>query len=226
MSDTAVVLGADGCPGDGWVVAQVPAGGGSVRWHVVTGAAALLALADDLGAAALALDVPIGLPEAGTRPCDVEARRQLPGRASSVFAAPPRGALACSTYAEARRHLPSLSAQTFALVPRIRDVDQALRDAGPQVHRRAVECHPEVAFARLSGLALPRKRSARGALLRLRALQEHLGPVPADVPDGPALDDALDALACAWTARRWHRGEAQVLGGGADALGVPMRIVV
>ena len=221
-----VVLGADGCPDDGWVVAEVPGRGRSVRWHVVTGAAALLALADDLGAAALALDVPIGLPEAGTRACDVEARRRLPGRASSVFAAPPRGALAHTTYAGARPHVPTLSAQTFALVPRIRDVDEVLRRAGNGVHRRVVECHPEVSFARLTGQSLPRKKSARGALLRLQALQADLGPVPAEVPDGPGLDDALDALACAWTARRWHRGEAEVLGGELDATGVPMRIVV
>jgi predicted RNase H-like nuclease len=40
------------------------------------------------------------------------------------------------------------------------------------------------------------------------------------------LDDALDALACAWAARRWRCGEARVLGDGErDAHGVLMRIV-
>ena len=38
-------------------------------------------------------------------------------------------------------------------------------------------------------------------------------------------DDCLDAVACAWTATRWARGEAEVLGDEVDALGVPMRII-
>ena len=50
--------------------------------------------------------------------------------------------------------------------------------------------------------------------------------MPDDPPASAALDDALDALACAWTALRWRRGEAEVLGGEVDATGVPMRIVV
>lgn len=217
------VLGADGYPGNGWVVAELR--GAVVRWHWAVGAAALLALAE--GAAALAVDVPVGLPEAGRRACDVQARQRLSGGgASSVFAAPVRGVLAHRTYASARPQFPTLSAQTFALVERVRDVDEVLRAAGPGVHRRVVECHPEVSLRALTGTVLPRKTSAPGALLRLAALQEALGPVPADPPPGAALDDALDALACAWTARRWLCGEADVLGDEVDATGTPMRIVV
>ncbi len=216
------VWGADGCPGDGWVVAELR--GRAVRWHAVVGARALLALVGD---DVLAADVPIGLPDAGPRACDVAARARLRGGgASSVFAAPPRAVLAHATYAAARPHAPSLSAQSFALVARIRDVDARLREQGPAVHARVVECHPEVSFRALTGRVLPRKRSAPGALLRLRALEAALGPVPDDPPAVAGLDDALDALACAWTARRWARGEAEVLGGEVDALGVPMRIVV
>ena len=222
------VLGADGCPGC-WVVAEVGAGAGArgVRWHRASDMAGLLELAAGRGAQALAADVPIGLPEAGTRACDVQARARLRGGgASSVFAAPARAALSFARYADARPHLPSLSAQAFALVARVRDVDDALRAAGPHVHRWVVECHPEVALRALTGQVLPRKRSAPGALLRLRALEQAFGPVPADAPAGAGLDDALDALAAAWTARRWLAGSAEVLGGEPDATGVPMRIVV
>ena len=219
-----VVLGADGCPGNRWVVAEV---GDDVRWHLVTGATALLELAAELGAVAVAVDVPVGLPEAGVRACDVAARRRLAGGgASSVFAAPPRAALEHATYAAARRCLPTLSAQTFALVERIRDVDAALPAAGPDVHALVVECHPEVSLRTLIGAALPRKRSAPGALRRLRALEQVYGTLPVDAPAQAGLDDALDALACAWTAGRWRRGQAEVLGGDLDATGVPMRIVV
>jgi len=222
----AVVLGADGSPGNGWVVAELR-DGAPVRWHGVVGARAVLELAAEVDADAVALDVPIGLPEDGVRGCDQQARVRLRGGgASSVFAAPVRPALAFRTYAEARPSLPALSAQTFALVERIRDVDEVLRAAGPGVHDLVVECHPEVSLRALTGRVLPRKKSAPGALQRLRALEAALGPVPDEAPISAALDDALDALACAWTARRWLRGDAEVLGGGADATGTPMRIVV
>ncbi len=145
-----------------------------------------------------------------------------------MFAAPPREVLACGSYAQARPLAPSLSAQAFGLVPRIREVDALLRGRGPAVHDVVVECHPEVAFARLAaGRAAPRRRRARGALERLALLEAALGTVlPLDVPGGAALDDALDAAACAVTALRWARGEAEVLGGEPDAAGLPMRIVV
>jgi predicted RNase H-like nuclease len=220
----AVVLGADGCPGNGWVVAALD--GPALTWHHVVGAAALLDLADRLSAVAVAVDVPIGLPEDGVRRCDVEARAHLAGRASSVFAAPPRRVLRHPTYALARPDAPSLSAQSFALVSRIRDVDDVLRAAGPSVHERVVECHPEVSFRALAGRSLPRKKSAPGALARLAAVSGVFGELPLDAPVSAGLDDALDALACAWTAGRVARGEAVVLGGEVDATGVPMRIVV
>jgi predicted RNase H-like nuclease len=220
------VLGADGCAGGAWVVAELDDVGGRVRWHLADDASGLLALQDRLGAPVLAVDVPIGLPDAGVRRCDVEARAALRGGgASSVFAAPPRAVLSEATYAAGRAVSPSLSAQSFALVSRIRDVDEALRTAGARVHERVVECHPEVAFRLLTGRVLPRKKSAPGALQRLSALTGALGPLPLDAPGTAALDDALDALACAWTARRFAAGTATVLGGDPDPTGVPMRIV-
>ena len=221
-----IVLGADGAPGGAWAVAHL-ADGEPPRLWLAPDTEHLLAAADELGAAAVALDVPIGLPEHGVRPCDVAARLALAGGgASSVFAAPTRRVLAAATYADARALQPSLSAQAFGLVPRIREVDTALRARAPQVHDRVVECHPEVVFRRLAGRPLPRKKSAAGVLQRLAALTAALGSVPTDGPVRAAVDDALDALACAWTARRWARAQAEVLGGEVDALGVPMRIVV
>lgn len=228
--DRAVlVLGADGCRGGGWVVSVLD-GEGELSWEWADDAAAVLALADDLQADAVALDVPIGLPAPGaTRRCDDLARARLGARRSSVFAAPPREVLPCGSYAEARPLAPSLSAQAFGLVPRIRDVDAVLRTRGPRVHETVVECHPEAVFALLAAgrLALPTKRSAAGALTRLALLEEALDQdVPVDVPPGASLDDALDAVACAVTAVRWARGEAEVLGGELDRTGTPMRIVV
>ncbi len=241
------VWGADGRKGGGWVVAELTAeidvrwhdqtrvrwhdqtrvrwhDQTHVRWHDAADAHALLRLVGD---DVLAVDVPIGLPEHGLRPADEQARSALAGgRTSSVFAAPVRGVLAYGTYAAARPAHPSLSAQTFGLVPRIRDVDQALRAIGPAVHDHVVEAHPEVSLRRLTGVVLPGKKTAAGALWRLSALRAALGEIPSDVPTTAGLDDALDALACAWTARRFLLGEAEILGGEADPTGAPMRIVV
>ncbi|MDT7572806.1 MAG: hypothetical protein QOE05_2980 [Actinomycetota bacterium] len=221
----AVVLGADGVSRNRWVVAEV-ADRGPVTWHLVTGAAELLALADTTGAAAVALDVPIGLPASGQRRCDQEAYASLGARRSSVFMAPPRHVLEHDRYAAARAASPGLTAQAFALISRIRDVDEVLRAAGDRIHDVVFECHPELSFKELTGLELPRKKSARGALMRIDALAAAGLADVRDAPDEATLDDALDAMACAWTALRWSKAKAQVRGSGdVDPLGVPMRIV-
>ena len=220
-----VVLGADGVSRNRWVVAEHQPGA-PITWHLVTGAAELLALADACGAAAVALDVPIGLPAAGRRRCDEEASASLGARRSSVFMTPPRHVLEHDRYAAARAASPGLTAQAFALISRIRDVDTALRAAGLSIHDRVIECHPELSFKELTGAELPRKKSARGALLRMEALVAAGLTDVRDAPEEAGLDDALDAMACAWTAARWTEGKAQTRGAGdVDELGTPMRIV-
>jgi predicted RNase H-like nuclease len=78
----------------------------------------------------------------------------------------------------------------------------------------------------LTGEVLPSKRSARGVGLRLRALG-HEAAALVDAPPQAGVDDALDALACAVTARRWALGEAEVLGDDSrDERGLRMQIVV
>ncbi|MDX6197265.1 MAG: hypothetical protein QOJ79_416 [Actinomycetota bacterium] len=221
----ALVLGADGVSRNRWVVAELRPGS-PIRWHLVTGAAELLALAKHVGAEAVALDVPIGLPTSGHRRCDKEAYESLGARRSSVFMTPPRHVLDHERYAAARAASPGLTAQAFALISRIRDVDTVLRQAGPSIHQRVIECHPELSFKELTGEDLPRKKSARGALIRLEALERAGLRDVGEAPDEAALDDALDAMACAWTALRWSKAKAQVRGAGeVDELGVPMRIV-
>ena len=220
------LLGVDGCRG-GWLAA-VADRSGAVGWRWVPAFRDLYA---DPAAQVLAVDIPIGLPEQGTRACDVAARRMLGRRGASVFAAPVRPVLGCTTYAEARavlarRNGPSMSAQAFGIVRAVRDVDACVQ---PSDDDRVVETHPEVAFARLSdGGVTAGKKTADGQAQRTAALatagfdiERLLATVPA--PGRP--DDALDALVCLWAARRWARGERATLGDGArDARGLPMRI--
>ena len=102
----------------------------------------------------------------------------------------------------------------------MREVDDAADDP------RLVEVHPELSFAALAGRVLDRKRTAAGRAQRLAALRSWLpGLDLASVPSG---DDAPDALAAAWSGRRWLDGVARVLPGGEppqDSRGRPMRIV-
>ena len=216
------LLGLDGCKG-GWVGALLSASG-TVSWHFLPDLRAALAL----GASVVAVDIPIGLPDAGPRRCDQLARARLGPRGSSVFPAPVRAVLAARTYAQARTlsvaaHGASLSAQAYGLLGKIREADQSL---APADHLRVFEAHPELSLRTLAGRDLAGKKSAGGALARAQLLTAHFGPLPEDVPVQAALDDALDALACLWTAQRWARSAAEVLGGEPDGRAVPMRIVV
>ncbi|WP_424184785.1 DUF429 domain-containing protein [Actinokineospora sp. G85] len=83
------MAGVDGMRG-GWVVAVVSAAG-VLAWHGVADAAAVLAVT--AGCAVVGVDIPLGLPAAGPRPCDLLARGRLGPARSSVFLAPVRGVL-------------------------------------------------------------------------------------------------------------------------------------
>jgi predicted RNase H-like nuclease len=221
------VIGVDGCRG-GWVAAVLD--GPGIDWLPWTTEIRDVLSVD---AASVAIDIPIGLPEQSVRACDVEARALLGRRGVSVFSAPVRPVLSCRTYAEARAVLAaaggrSMSAQAFGLVPAVRQVDEAITAAD---HHRVIEAHPEVAFFVLGGdRELASKRTGAGVAGRIRLLQDALAAdvvaVLAKAPAGVPVDDALDALACAYVAREWAAGRATALGDGAlDSRGLPMRIV-
>ena len=219
-----LVVGVDGCRG-GWLAAVCD--DDCVSWSWTRDVAALLALAADT----VAIDMPIGLPDRGQRACDVAARELLGPRRATVFDAPLRGVLPLPSYAAARACLAemgerSMSAQAYGIVPAVRALDEAVSAADDA---RVVEAHPELAFLRMTGRTLAPKKTPGGAAERLEALAAtwpEAAAIAAAAPRPAARDDALDALACAWVARRWVTGEAVVLGDGLrDARGLPMRIV-
>jgi predicted RNase H-like nuclease len=203
---------------------------------------AVAAYSAEQGAAALAIDIPIGLPDrVEPRGCDIAARKLLPGRASCVFNPPSRELLAAGSdygrvqqlVAERRETEPRarcLSRQSVALIPKIAEVDAWVR-AHPASETWLFECHPELTFAHLrGGDPAPPKHSSAGAVERLRLLRV---PFP-DLEDRVAtlaaptagLADSLDAYAALSTALRCLRGEHHELGNGRrDSAGVPMRIV-
>jgi predicted RNase H-like nuclease len=233
----AWIAGADGCR-SGWIRAARETATGALRFDLVERAERLLAQAPR--PALLAIDIPIGLTEAGPRACDVEARRLLGSpRRSSVFPAPVRPALAAASREEASRLTASVDgrrvgAQAWGIYPKIREVDALLR-AHPEARRRMREVHPELAFWAWAGGRAMRagKRSPEGRRERLRLVEAWLGRRPlreararfarSEVAD----DDLLDALAALWTAARIHAGRARTVPAEPprDAEGLRMKIV-
>lgn len=220
--ETWWVAGADGCR-SGWVVVLRQGTTGGLRWRVVPDAEALASLDD--APAFVGIDMPIGLPETvarGGRACD-RAARQLLGRprASSVFSAPARAALACTAYGAAqaanRAHSEGgigLSKTAFNLFPKLRAVDALMT---PARQKRLREVHPELCFYAMNGnkAIAESKHTPKGRQIRLRLLQEHgFGAVEAALqerPPGVAPDDLLDAAAACWTAARLRAGRAVCL---------------
>ena len=158
----------------------------------------------------VAVDIPIGIPEAGPRDADVAARRFVGARASSVFPTPIRAVLEAGTYAEARSVATeltgkSVSAQAYALRHRILEIDDLARDDD-----RVIEVHSEVSFSELARRPLLSKHRTDGLLERRRLLEEAGIELPESAPR-IAEPDLLDATIAAWSARRYASGEAAPL---------------
>jgi predicted RNase H-like nuclease len=206
------VLGVDACR-TGWVGVVLSAGDPSFHF------APDISLLADLAAAggsldAVAIDMPIGLPDASRRQADVLARKAAGPRWASVFITPVRAALEAEGYDAAssvNRQLAGegISRQAFALRPKILQVDRWVHET----RHRVVEAHPEVSFAQLAGQVLRLGKSTwAGAILRRRLLTGAGIALPDDL--GPAgeragIDDVLDAAVTAWTARRVASGQAR-----------------
>jgi predicted RNase H-like nuclease len=219
------LAGVDGCRA-GWVVALVQPGGDEARVRVEAQFADILAAPEK--PAIIAVDMPVGLPErtgTGGRAAENAVRPLLGARQSAVFSVPSRAAMAETDYrkacavALATSDPPrKISKQLFMIAPKIREIDSCLR-ADPAAAARVFEVHPEVAFWRLNGeraLTEPKKIKGKpyGPGLDLRRTLLLAARLPASLieaapPKGAAVDDLLDALACAAIAKRIHAGAAK-----------------
>ena len=189
---------------------------------------------------AVGVDMPVGLPGSERRTADVEARRLLGPRRSSLFWTPPLCVLDAADHAEANRRsrqrtARGLSAQSFALMPKVREVRDALEPKvfAPESRPRAAEVHPETSFTVLAGRPMSASKKQRAGIdERLEALSDEFPDTGEAIADAswpglprPVLDDLLDAVAAAWTARRLAVGAALCLGEGeTDETGYPMNI--
>ncbi len=198
-----VVAGVDGYR-KGWVAVSVdPSGDVEVSTH--SSFAEVLALR----AQVIAVDIPIDPTGQGARRADSGARAFVGGRASSVFATPPRAALEAATFSEANELARTitgkgLSQQAFGLRQKLLEVHE--HAAGDE---RIVEMHPEVSFCELAGAPLGESKHTAEGLARRRALLSGVGiELPKAVHGVPEVD-LLDAAVGAWPAARYARGNAR-----------------
>ncbi len=201
------MLGVDGTP-SGW--AFVTLGRGGVRDGGEVGNLAELAVRFP-AAKVIAVDIPLGFPEAGPRRADAAARARLGPRKSSVFPVPPRAALEAEDYGRANALCRSLtgkglSKQSYNLRDKVLEANALWA-----TERRLHEVHPEMSFLALNGGPVPHyKKSWNGLELRRRLLLAAGIEIPPGLDFGKAgADDVLDAAAVAWSARRIARGKGE-----------------
>jgi len=207
------VLGVDACRA-GWTGIALPGDGEPAGYTAPFIQDLVAAAMADGPLDAIAIDMPIGLADAGRRQADVLARKALGPRWASIFVTPVRAALGAGGYqaaSEASRRLAGegISRQAFALLAKVADVDRWIH-AAPA---RAVEAHPELSFAALAGAPLSSRKSTWAGAAERRSLLERAGIViPGDLGRAgaqAAVDDVLDAAVVAWTARRVAAGSAR-----------------
>jgi predicted RNase H-like nuclease len=231
------VAGVDGCRA-GWVRVSRELASGELRLDAIPSEREIVTR--EPRARVIALDIPIGLPERGSRECDLRARAVLGRpRGSSVFPAPLRSALEAATHDEASAITEAIdgrrmSIQAFAILPKVRAIDELLA-MSPEARQRVREVHPELSFWAWNDRSSLRhsKRAAAGARERLALAERWLGRdlLPRlrgshskrEIGD----DDVLDAIAALWTAHRIARGAAETLPRSPlrDRRGLPMQIV-
>jgi predicted RNase H-like nuclease len=205
------VLGVDACKA-GWV--GIALADGAPRAYFATQIGELVSRAEqDAQIEIVAIDMPIGLPDSGSRQADILARRAVGPRRSSVFTTPVRAAFQSVDHPSAvavNRELAGsgISAQAFALKIKLLEVDLWVR----QARQRVVEVHPEVSFAVLAGRHLV--SAWAGAETRRELLADEDILLTGDLGAAgmtAGVDDILDAAVAAWTARRVMRGEARCM---------------
>lgn len=138
------VLGVDACPA-GWIGVWLDGDTGQTVIGPRIGDL-VEALGQARQPAVIAIDIPIGLPTDGVREADKAARRQLKGKASSVFNTLPRAVYEAETYAEARSRCVELtgrstSSQGWRFGPKVLEVADRMT-ADPELD--VIEAHPEL----------------------------------------------------------------------------------
>lgn len=195
----------------GWIAVVLRPGGVVEARHLATIGELPAAVPD---AEVVGIDIPLHLPAHGRRRAEVEARRTLGARRSSLFFTPSREALAAATHAEATALAAAatghgVSRQSYGLAAKVFEVEAWLGSAPCPVH----EVHPELSFAHLLGQPAGAAKKTWAGMVERRAALAGVGidldQVGQAAASRAAVDDMLDAGAAAWTAIRLLAGTAR-----------------
>lgn len=186
------------------------------------------------------IDIPIGLrhSEDKERLCDLESRKILKKRGSSVFPAPSRLALQSDNYVDASRvNLENLgrrlTKQSWAIMRKIKEVDDFVRSE-PDIKLR--EMHPECTYWALNSkkpLSF-KKKSRDGLIERLLILKKfftmtdkvYIESMNSFLRKEVAKDDILDALTGAVSLKFSKKLITLPAIPERDAEGIKMQIVI
>ncbi len=192
------------------------------------------------------IDIPIGLRDGGEqeRKCDLEARRLLGKRASSVFRPPCRSALSAVNYDQAlfaNRVCTGkgISLQAFHITAKIAEVDRFL-SRHPQARGVIRETHPELCYFILAqGLPMRLSKKTQQGRRERRDILSSFCPWADDIIKygldnflrrEVAEDDILDALAAALVAllagKEGCKPDTIPAQPETDSCGLPMEIVL
>ncbi len=170
------------------------------------------------GAAAIGVDMPLGLVERGWREADRLAAARLGAHRSRLFMVPPRAVWEAGSHEEAVRRCRQLTDPPAGCSRQAWGLREKLLQANELYARRRhplFEVHPELSFAELNGgtPVAAGKKTWNGQMTR-RALLARAGIVlPGDLAAAGSVppDDVLDAAAAAWSAARIAGGRASCL---------------
>jgi predicted RNase H-like nuclease len=214
----AIIAGVDGCKSD-WLCITKNVDTGFISSEVFSDAQSLLQQKPE--PSVVAVDIPIGLMESGSRHCDIESRKILGKRKSSVFPSPIRSVLQIDSYKEANTvhkqiTRKGITKQTHAICKKILEFDIILSEQ-PDHRKRVKEVHPEVCFwAWNKKQPMDNyKKTTEGLNARRKLITDYFGHEAIkevrykyyckDIAD----DDIHDAFAALWTAERILKGEAR-----------------
>ncbi|MCJ7615106.1 MAG: DUF429 domain-containing protein [Desulfobacterales bacterium] len=192
-------------------------------------------------ASLILLDIPIGLRKNSKieRLCDLEARKLLGKRKSSVFPAPCREAVYRDSYEEAsdiNKKLTGrgLSLQTWNIMPKIREVDILLSE-NKNARSQIREIHPEICFYAFSGQPMKYSKKKKEGYFERYDILKKIYPSSEDIISKAlskyyrkevAKDDILDALSAAITARFGKNNLDSIPKiPELDSIGMPMEMV-
>jgi len=241
-------IGIDGCKG-GWIMASLQHN--QLELSLKTAVDGIWEQVRDHQA--VLIDIPIGLLEGengqSARLCDIEARKMLGKRASSIFPVPCRQAVYVDPPAKEtgwyshwhqavnqlnKAHLgKGLPIQSLGIVSKIREVDECL-----QLHKAAqsvfLEAHPEWCFKLLKGQGLVHsKKTEEGQQERIAILGNYIEQFTKSEAASyfkqfqrskVAKDDILDAICLAVHAHLGQKYGFSAIGNERDKKGISMSI--